>query len=351
MTGMMGRWLGLVVSSALLIALLAANSTAHLAAAGQTWCVSVWYPSAEHPGGYQSILDHAAVIDEINPFWYAANPDGSLLLQNDAENAEKLAVWRTAGLRILPSVANASPFAISDPDTRARHIDALTALVERMDYDGIDIDYEEFPLATRDDFSAFIEALASELHTRGRLVSVTVHAKTTDQPAWEGAAAQDWERLVPAVDIFRIMTYDYHSLASREPGPIGPPQWVLDVLAYAASVTSLDKVRLGVHFYGYRWQRGTAAIATWESTQRALEKFGLAYEYEPGIMEAVLKIAVVGLPKQTIYVADAVGLEFKLEQVLAAYPDLGGLAIWGIGGEDPALWDVVQRYRQGECHL
>lgn len=317
----------------------------------ESWCVSVWYPSSEHPAGLDSITAHSDVIDEVNPFWYAAAADGTIALHPGAEDADKLAAWRAAGLLILPTIANASPLAISDLQTRAAHIAQIVVLVERMDYDGIDIDYEEFPLSTRDAFSDFIESLAEQLHANGRLLSIAVHAKTTDNPGWEGAAAQDWARLAPAVDIFRIMTYDYHSRASRDPGPIGPPGWSSEVLAYAATVTDLGKVRLGLHFYGYRWQRGSVATVTWESMQRSVESFGLTVVRDPADMEAWLYLKTTGLPAQTIYAADSVGLAHKLDLVLSTYPELGGVAIWGLGGEDPANWDVLRQVRPAECNL
>ena len=255
------------------LALMPWPASAHVAAqsAAQdddpSWCVSVWYPSAEHPGGMDSILNNLDAIHEVNPFWYAAAADGRLLTSPGAEDTEKLQTWREAGLLILPTIAHASAFAIGD-DLRAEHLETIVALVEQWDYDGIDIDYESFPLATRDDFSEFIETLSARLHANGRLLSIAVHAKTVDQSPYEGAAAQDWTRLAPAVDFFKIMTYDFTSGASRQPGPIGPPEWSRDVLAYAATVTDLGKVRLGLHFYGYRWQRGDVMVTTWESLQR-----------------------------------------------------------------------------------
>ena len=146
----------------------------------ESWCVSVWYPSAEHPGGLDSITHNLDIIHEVNPFWYTARPDGTVDAYEGAEDAEKLAAWRSAGLLILPTIANASPFAVGE-DVRDFHLDTIVALVERMDYDGIDIDYESFPLWTRDDFSLFIEELAVRLHANDRLLSIAVHAKTTDQ--------------------------------------------------------------------------------------------------------------------------------------------------------------------------
>ncbi len=314
------------------------------------WCVSVWYPSSEEPTGYASIMDNTDVIHEVNPFWYGPALDGTLFTFATAEDEEKLAEWREADLLVVPTIATTGASAmIEDPEIREFHIAQIVELVERMDYDGIDIDYEGYALHTRDDFSIFIENLADALHANDRILSMAVHAKTTDVAQYDAATAQDWARLTLAVDIFRIMTYDYHNRASTA-GPIAPLPWVNDVLAYAATLTDLGKVRLGLHFYGYSWRRGNVvAVITWETVQRWVTSFDLEITRDPADQEASLILDVTGLPKQTIYVADAENLQFKLDTLRATYPDLGGVAIWGLGGEDPAQWDVLREIT-GECN-
>lgn len=315
-----------------------------------SWCVSVWFPSSEHPGGYDSLLNHLDTIDLVNPFWYTPLPDGSLQAVNDAEDADKLAAWRAAGKPVLPAIFASQSVMIETLELRETHAAAIVALVERMDYDGIDIDYEGFGSHTREPFSLFIETLSAALHANGRLLSVTVHPKTSDTGTWQAQAAQDWTRLAPAADIFNIMTYDYTS-RNEPPGPISPLNWVLDVLAYAQTVTDLGKVRMGLHFYGYAWQRGSppAQAVTWEGTMRWVEPLGAEVQRDPANMEAFVSVKPRGLPRQDVYFADAAGVRYKLEQVLSLYPTLGGAAIWGIGGEDPANWDVLRELRPADC--
>ncbi len=61
------------------------------------WCVSVWYPSSDMPGGLDTITGNADLISTVNPFWYAPQPDGTLYTtEPDAENAALLARWRGA---------------------------------------------------------------------------------------------------------------------------------------------------------------------------------------------------------------------------------------------------------------
>lgn len=314
------------------------------------WCVSVWHPSSQHPDGYTTLMNHLDLIHEVNPFWYTPLPDGRL--QTTHENPEHLAAWREAGKVIIPTIFSGLSEVITEPALRDQHIQNIVALVEEKNYDGIEIDYEGFTTSTRDDFSLFIEQLAGQLHAKNRLLGIAVHAKTDDAGAWEGAAAQDWVRLAAAVDIFKIMTYDYSSQNSP-PGPIGPPQWAHDVIGYAATVTDLSKVRLGLHFYGYSWRRGSppASAMTWDSTQNWIQSLGVEITRDPADQEARIDLDVRGLPKQTVYVADAVSIDYKLRMMVQAYPDLGGLSIWGLGGEDPANWDVLAKFASGHCEL
>ncbi|MCI0709506.1 MAG: glycosyl hydrolase family 18 protein [Chloroflexi bacterium] len=324
----------------LVLAMLVTGPSAH--SQDGDFCVSVWYPSSEDPTGYDSLMQNADIIHEVNPFWYNPSLDGTLLPRLGAEDEEKLTEWREAGLVIMPTIVSFEGSGmIETPELRRTHIDEIVALVERMDYDGIDIDYEGFALDTRDAYSTFIEDLAGELHDHDKLLSMAVHAKTADVAEWDAATAQDWERLAAAVDVFRIMTYDYHNRAS-DAGPIAPLDWVLDVIEYASTVTDLNKVRLGLHFYGYSWQRGNTAVITWKTVSQWLTSFELEFERDPADMEAFLTLSLRGLPRQTAYVADSVGLDYKLSHMLAEYPELGGVAIWGIGGEDPANWDVLR---------
>ena len=317
------------------------------------WCVDVWYPSSEEPTGFESITNNAELIHTVNPFWYSPHIDGTVYTNDpNAESEGQLAEMRDLGLTIMPAIFSSVHSMIMDAETRTFHVNEIVSLVERMDYDGIDIDYEGFPRDTREPFSLFIKELSDALHERGYLLSIAVHAKTTDEGAWDAAYAQDWARIVPAVDMFRIMTYDY-SNRNEPPGPIAPVAWVTDVLTYAETITDLSHVSMGLHFYGYSWLRGTppATTISWASAQRYITSFEPDLERNPDDMELFVDLRVTGLPRQTVYLADAVGLAFKLDLIQEAFPDLGGVSIWGIGGEDPENWDVLGDYITGDCTI
>lgn len=343
----MKRWL---LSGAFLLLVLAPLSAVGAQEAEPSFCVSAWYRESEQPGAYDSLTAHAEVIDIVHPMWYGPRDDGAVAPVAGAENPAKLAAWRAAGLQVIPTIFSTLSIAIDTPEVRAVHIAAIVALVERMDYDGIDIDYEEFEAHTLEPFTDFIETLSAALHANGRQLSVTVMAKT-DDAGWGGPTlAQDWRRLAAAADRFNIMTYDYTS-RNRPPGPISPPDWVVRVLDYAATVTDIRRVHFGMPFYGYSWQRGNppAQATTWESVQPWIASFGVEVTREPDSGEAMVNAKPPGLPRQIVVYNDAASVSARLEAVLAAHPDVGGMSIFGLGGEDPAVWAAITALRPAAC--
>src|SRR5690606_32403599 len=265
----------------------------------------VWYPSSEHPGGAETILANSDVIDIVHPFWYTPDASGVLLDHSGSRAPEQVAQWRAAGQLVLPSIF-AGHWGYLAPHLRPAHVAAIVALVEDRGYDGIDIDYEMFALETREVFSTFIEELAAALHERGRLLAVTVHAKTVDQSPFPSAAAQDWVRLAATADIFNLMTYDYTN-RNEPPGPVASIPWAVDVVNYALTTTSAGKIRVGLPFYGYSWRRGRppATATTWEAAERMIKQFKLSPERDAEGHELAIELDVTGLPRQNIYVSDA----------------------------------------------
>ena len=326
---------------------LLALTLAGAAAAQGSWCVAVWYPSSEHPGGADSIAANLDVIDVVHPFWFTPDANGALLDQGGAGADAQVRAWREAGLLVVPSVFSGH-WGFLDAERRPAHVDAIVDLVLRRGFDGIDVDYEGFPLSTREAFASFVEELAEALHDHGRLLSVTVHAKTEDAPPFEGAAAQDWDRLAAAADALNLMTYDFTN-RDEPPGPVADRAWVGDVVAYALTVTEGARLRVGLPFYGYTWTRARppARATTWEATDRTVRQFGLEPVRDEASGELIVDLDVRGLPRQVTYVSDAVTTAARLEALRGR--GVGGVAIWGLGGEDPANWDALREARPAPC--
>jgi spore germination protein YaaH len=312
------------------------------AAQGNHYQVAIW---ATYTGflEQQTLVENAGVIDEVNFVWYTLGPQGKI--EGSVQSPQALRAAREAGIRVVPSIANAGfnrdvvLAAIADPADRTRHVQELVLLVEENDFAGIDIDYESLAAEDREVFSRFIEELAAALHSRGRILSIAVHAKTDDAGTWGGPAAQDWARLGAAVDEFKIMTYDYH-WSTSEAGPIAPLAWVDEVLDYAATVLPPEKTWMGVHFYGYDWVGSSAEGLEWQQVIKRLAGSGaLVARNEPG--EAWF---TYDDGRRTVYFTDAAALAERLDFAFARHSAIAGIAIWRLGGEDPQNWTALRAF-------
>lgn len=306
--------------------------------------VSIW---ATYAGALeqQTLTANAGAIGEVNFVWYTLEANGEVT--GSIQSAQAMEAARNAGLRIVPSIANAGfdrsvvLAAIGDADNRTRHVQELAQLVEENGFDGLDIDYENLLAEDREAFTLFIEELAAALHANGRILSIAVHAKVDDAGSWGGPAAQDWARLGAAADEFKIMTYDYH-WSTSEAGPIAPLDWVDEVLTYAATVVPPEKTWVGVHFYGYDWVGSAAESLEWRQIiKRAGQQEAAIQRDVPG--EAWFSYGSDDdSSRHTVYFTDAQALAERLAFVAERHPDIAGIAIWRLGGEDPGNWEVIK---------
>ncbi len=320
--------------------------------------VAAWMPSSwdgdRARGSWEA---NRAYIQELSPVWYQldAGGDGSINPYAGARDAALVEQAHAQGTLVIPLINNyydsagvdAAPVGamIHDPARRAAHVAVLLDEVLAHGYDGIDIDYESLNGADdRDDFSHFIEELAATLHTHGKLLAVTVHPKTYEPGSWRGPQAQDWKRIGAAVDRFRVMTYAY-SGCSSDPGPIAPLWWMEDVMRHATSAVPPNKVYVGIHFYGHDWGGGGCTSVTWETAQQRFNAHGTIRQWQgksgwrQEVTEPWFTYSDGTGQRHTVWYADGDSVRARL--VFVEKYGLGGIAVWRLGGEDPAAWEAI----------
>jgi len=313
--------------------------------------VAAWMPTEwdtdKARASFEANLDF---VDEISPVWYEMRRSGTLLVLGGAQDATLVEAAHAAAVLVLPSITNGfdpdrTGYVLKDADRRSTFVQRILDEVDNFGYDGVDIDFEGVPAGERDAFTAFMRQLALGLHERGKLLSIAIHPRTNDTDGAPGARSQDWFALGQIVDRFRIMTYDYHWRGGG-PGPVAPIYWVREVVEYARSQhVDPAKIEVGVPFYGYDWAGGGEAQGvTWQQIQELLE----TYEPRVNLLESDQRGEVAESwftywtrgGSHTVWFASQRSLEAKLDLVIQY--DLAGIAIWRLGGEDPAYWRAIR---------
>jgi len=226
--------------------------------------VGAWMPTSwDTDAAWDSFRTNKDRMHTLSPFWYHVAEDGTLKPMRGARDQALIAEAREAGLTVIPTIANSYNRALihtilSDEALATRHRLAIVREVVENNYDGIDIDYENLGPDDKDAFSAWIAALADDLHARGKLLSVTVQPKTFDADGWGGPGALDYQSLGESADEIRIMAYGWCWASGcvgtgAPPGPISPLHWEQGVIRYAKTKVPARKLVLGLHLYGYDW--------------------------------------------------------------------------------------------------
>lgn len=232
-----------------------------------------WIPYYSMKTSLPSALNNLDLIQEVMPFWYTLKYNGAQkkMYVSDLYTpanpsvpiSTPLSSMRSAGLKIIPTITDGTDKLvlakeISTAANRTRLAADITSFVTNNNFDGIDLDFENFAFldgnttwsATQPNWVAFIKELSAQLHAQKRLLSVTSPVVFFPTDKQKGYTVYAWSQIATYIDRLRIMAYDY-SLAN--PGPIGPLAWTERAIQYATSVIPASKVFVGVPGYGRDW--------------------------------------------------------------------------------------------------
>jgi len=293
------------------------------------------------------------VLTEVSPVWYQPTASGQVIFasrQAQQSQANVTAQAMAHSVALTPTISNYVDdqwsgdiihTLITNATLRAAHIAAITQLVQANPWAGIDIDYESLRASDRQAYSVFIADLADALHHVGRRLTLTVHAKTSEPGDWSGARAQDWRALGAAADEVRVMAYDY-STDSSSAGPIAPAPWVKSVLALAVTEIPREKVVLGLATYGYDWASGqTTQDVQWADAEALARSHKATIQWDVASQSPWFTYTDARGRRHTVWYTNARSLSATL--ALAMQSRVGGVFLWRLGGEDPAIWPLLRQ--------
>ncbi len=141
---------------------------------------------------------------------------------------------------------------VNDPQIRERLTAELLEILPRKGYRGVDVDFEYIMASDRDAFTVFVAELTSTMNASGYQVSVAMAPKISDDQPGLLYQGKDYGGLGAAADHVLLMTYEW-GYSRSEPMAVAPVNKVRQVVEYALTRISPDKVRLGIPNYGYDW--------------------------------------------------------------------------------------------------
>ncbi len=312
--------------------------------------VAAWQVYWASDEGWESFDPNATLFSELSPFAFQISKRGRIATFSGALDPDTIMSARENGVLIVPTISNSFDAKrihrmVSKKSRRRRHVRALKRLVLRNGYDGIDIDYENVAIRDRALFTKFITELAAALHSQGKVLSVTVMAKTSAVGGSSGAQATDYRAIGAVADRVRVMAYDYH-WSGGSAGPVAPAFWVDRVVAYTVTEIPAWKVQLGIPLYGYVWRRGrrgSAQSVTWKQATALARRNKVRVRWSATAQTPWFRYGGPRKRRRVVWFENRRSLAVKAG--IADRYGLGGVVFWRLGGEPSTLWsDLEQRW-------
>lgn len=338
--------------------------------------VDGWAPYWALENSANEISRRAGSMREVSPFWFAVTGVTQIEINRNAPtDLTKKFLDNTRDALVVPSIidglASGQMAAIlADPSTRQRHIEAIVKFVQDGDYDGIDLNYEQFAFAdgrdtwetTRPNWVSFVKELSKKLHDDDRTLTVSipvVYNKNRDPDS--GYWVYDYGAIVKHVDHIRMMVYDY---SVQEPGPIAPLEFVQRAIKGAIEATGKpQKLVLGLPAYGRNWLISSQGVCPEPDAANNISVPGTTSVTARTVAELIERRDAIPLyngttaewsftykleisdgidtcvqTRQVNYV-DAQGIRARMD--LAIEYRLGGVALWALGFDNDDIWDAI----------
>jgi len=197
-------------------------------------------------------------------------------------------------------------------------------------YDGLQIDFEYVPARDGEAFLSFLRELRSGLGDK--IFSIALAARTSTI----SGDVYDYNKIKPIVDRILIMAYDEHWSGS-EPGPVASMGWCQRVARYSLSTIGVEKLIMGLPFYGRSWgNTATNRALVYSSVEGIIRDQKITdIQRENGIPYFKYTVPV----SVTLYYEDAYSLSTRLDM----YKKMGvnQVGFWRLGYETRAFWSVI----------
>jgi spore germination protein YaaH len=294
-----------------------------------------WPGTPATSGSFPALQNYHEEMTGIAPYWYTVQGDGSVTSKESQQVIDFAKGKQLKMYALITNKPDESDAILKNPQIRSIAVANLLKLVQEKPIDGINIDFELLDPSHKDGLNAFMAELYPQFKKLNKTVFVSVFPKV--DVATDVTAAYDYPFLAKNSDYIQVMTYDQH-WATATPGPVAALGWVeKNIQAAVEQAGDPKKVMVGIPAYGYDWpdkNRTEAETVTYTQAKDRAQKKGAEIMWDDGA-----KVPHFKYDTHEVWFENAESSKWKLE--LVKKYNVAGIAIWRLGQEDPALWNVI----------
>ena len=221
---------------------------------------------------------------------------------------------------------------LKNPRTRKRLISRIKNLLEKNDFQGINIDFENLPKGAHPYMLQFSKELSTTLHEDGYITTADINP--TDEDVTYKDIAQYY-------DFIFLMAYNEHS-PDDAPGSISSLNFVEKSIDAAMREVASEKIVLCVASYGFDWEKGKSGTRiTYQGLISMAKERNEPVYFNFGQSDLTLYYMDDNGAEHEAHCNDAAGT-FNIIRTAQDY-NAAGVSLWYLGSEDERIWNYYSQ--------
>ncbi|WP_336746053.1 glycosyl hydrolase family 18 protein [Paenibacillus sp. y28] len=231
---------------------------------------------------------------------------------------------------------------LATPETRRAFIQSMVQLIQQYEFDGVNMDFEDVYYEDREKLNDFYRELGREMRSRGWFFSVDTPSRTSDQPTNPFSAPFNYAVIGEAADQVVLMLYNEHGWPGSGPGPVVSSGWMGSVVNYALTKMPASKILAAVSVFGFDFNltTGRNTYVTYSMAMDRAKQYGVKVVFDEKTQTPMFSYTDAEGNQHEVWFENADSIRAKMQQ--AHRLGIRGLALWRLGMEDPAIWQVLQ---------
>ena len=312
------------------------------------------------PSSFTSFANNPQEISETGLFMFRISANNPTTIENFGEFTDRdvqnlVAIAHRNNIIIMPVVHNllyrpggttlakdVVKVLVSDPRNRRAFALNLLRLIEKFNFDGVNIDIEDVYIEDSDNLSQLYVDIAEVLRPRGYLFSASVPSRVSDEPFNPFSDPFNYGVIGRAVDEFVAMLYNEHGWPGSGPGPVVSIGWMERVLRYTMSKMPKEKIVAAVSVFGFDFNltTGRNTYVTYQMAVDLANRYNKEIIFDEKTQTPMFAYTDTAGNQHEVWFEDSRSIYAKIQ--LAWDLGIRGIALWRLGMEDESMWTMLK---------
>ncbi|MBO4807771.1 MAG: chitinase [Lachnospiraceae bacterium] len=289
-------------------------------------------------------LQYQKGLDVISPTWFKLTDDAGNI--SSFATANYVSIAHNMGLQVWGVIDDFTNTVddyeiLSYTSKRERIIETLISEAKNVGLDGINVDFEKVSNSAGPHYVEFLRELSIECRANNLVLSVDDYVPYNFNSQYNIPAQGE------VADYVIIMGYDEHYHGSGDPGSVASIDYVKHGITETLKTVPAKKVINALPLYTIQWRTTGTTVTddyvTMVNQADMVSRLGGNYTWDETTCQNYLEVDLGGTLYQ-VWLEDAESIQVKLNVMKAN--EIGGVAVWRLGYEDPAIWNVISAYSE-----